>query len=472
MAATLTQQNSFSIITHSKTVFLLLAASPLAAKNSHVTTKWQAKIPMAGQSSLRATDLNKDGVKDLLIGTGILSPKGRHCSIQARDGKTGKEIWKRRLPGDGFATPTLLDITMDKIPDVFMGGRFSSFKAINGKDGKVIWDLRRANLNMRWPSMNFNTAVLIADEDGDKLQDLLLVQGGSNPDGKVIPSRIYKVSSKSGKILKAIKSPDKKEIYSVPTLIPEASKVDLLIGTGGETLGGNLLGMNQKSLKTHWRWNSGSKGIIGSPLVYFDEAAKKHRALVMSFGGIAAAIDVDQGKELWKQANPGYESYASPALLRCSPKDTRVVIHASKGVYPVYKEAKWMMLDINSGQTVFEGKLGSFAVASPLIVDWDQDGCEDALFVSNVDNGFGPNISSSVWVISGKTGKELYTHNLKGFAAATPVLTDLDGDDSLELGLTHWDHAKVLSTPLKGKSSGPWQQFRGHQFNGWYGKLK
>ena len=456
MVATAIQPSLFNSTIKFSFALALSSGASLAATNpqSPLTTKWQAEVPMAGQSSLRAADLNKDGVKDLLVGTGILSPKGQLCSLQARDGKTGKQLWVRPLPGDGFATPALQDVTGDGIVDIFMGGRFASFLAINGKDGKILWDLRRANPGAKWPKMNFNTAVLIPDEDGDKKEDLLIVQGGSNPDGKVIPSRIYKVSSNSGKILKVVISPDKKEIYSVPALIPDSKKVNLLIGTGGETLGGNLLALNLSNLKQQWQWASGEKGVIGSPLVYQNKTNKKYTSLVVTFGGEAASVDVESGKENWKRSYPGYESYVSPALLSCSKKSPRMMFHLSQGVYPFYKKAKWVMLDANSGKTIYEGPLGAFAISSPLALDWDQDGCDDGVFVTNKENGFGPQVDSMLKVISGASGKVLYDHKLSGFAASTPLITDLEGDGTLEIALAHWGKATVLGTPLENPRNG------------------
>jgi outer membrane protein assembly factor BamB len=499
-----------AIITIGYALFKMLKEPQNPIKEARIL--WQKEAPMAGQSSPRASDLNDDGIKELIFVTGIFSPKGEGCHLMALDGKTGALLWKRSLPGDGFATPGLMDINGDGTDDLFMGGRFDDFYAFNGKDGSSLWQLKAANKEASWPVMNFNTPVFIEDQDGDGLQDLLIVQGGANPDIEVIPSLIYVVSSKKGLILQKTKSPDNAEIYAVPAILTaekgrsgyfftsrldsgcltqsfsqlrasysplceslsdlkeEASikRVNLILATGGERLGGHIFGMNYKDFKEHWRWQTGKKGVISSPLILSLKGQTRTKVIVATFDGEVAALDLESGQELWSQTFKGHETYASPGLINRGEKGYAVVVQYSKGTWPAYEASMIAWLDAKSGRILQQKPFGVFNSSSPISIDWNGDGIEDTIALSNLEPGLGPLIPSKLVVFSGADFTPLYEHDFQGFAAATPLITDLDDNGYLEIALAYWGHAARLDTPVKATTPLMWNQFRGPRFNGLY----
>ncbi|MBL7764049.1 MAG: PQQ-binding-like beta-propeller repeat protein, partial [Chitinophagaceae bacterium] len=73
---------------------------------------WTKDIPVIGsQSSPRTTDLNKDGVMDVIIGAGKNEFQKSDMGILAFDGKTGNILWKQEANDQVFGSAVLYDIT-------------------------------------------------------------------------------------------------------------------------------------------------------------------------------------------------------------------------------------------------------------------------------------------------------------------------------------------------------------------------
>ncbi len=73
------------------------------------------------------------------------------------------------------------DISGDKVPDVFIGGRTGELVAINGATGKEIWRFYPLKAE-RKPAdagiYNFYNPQFIADQDNDGQKDILISNGG------------------------------------------------------------------------------------------------------------------------------------------------------------------------------------------------------------------------------------------------------------------------------------------------------
>src|SRR5690349_19809412 len=125
--------------------FLILVFAACTNDQSKKTSKvmWSKDFPVIGsQSSPRATDLNKDGVLDIVIGSGKNEFEQSDMGILAFDGKSGEMLWKQSAPDQVFGSATFCDINGDSIKDIFIGGRSPQLKAIDGKTGAVIWEYK------------------------------------------------------------------------------------------------------------------------------------------------------------------------------------------------------------------------------------------------------------------------------------------------------------------------------------------
>src|SRR5205809_906590 len=87
-----------------------------AKKRSEVV--WNKDLPVIGSlSSPRTTDLNNDGVLDIVIGAGKNEFQKTDMGILAFDGKSGNLLWKQSAIDQIFGSATFCDVTGDKIKD-------------------------------------------------------------------------------------------------------------------------------------------------------------------------------------------------------------------------------------------------------------------------------------------------------------------------------------------------------------------
>ena len=272
---------------------------------------WTFKQKSIGFSSPNLTDLNQDGIKDIIIGSGLFEQGDHERPIMAIDGKKGTLLWSFKTYSRVFATPFLMDINGDKIKDVFIGTDHChkgaskicpGLWALNGKDGRIIWDLRKVNKG-KWQGdvPGFNTITKWDDK-------ILFGQSGGGFEPRP-PARLFIADPKTGKIEKEFSPSDNGEVYSIPTIFNHEDKNLALFGTGGEVVKGDLILFDPVSGKDLWKVQEPKKGWIASPLVHLKE--KFIFATSVDSGFYKLNFD---GKVLWKHKIEGFETYASPAL--------------------------------------------------------------------------------------------------------------------------------------------------------------
>src|SRR5688572_4572789 len=145
---------------------------------------WYKDHPVIGsQSSPRTTDLNKDGVLDIVMGAGENEMQKSDMGILAFDGRSGELLWKQEAPDQVFGSASFCDITGDQVKDIFIGGRSPQLKAIDGKSGALIWDYKHEQYSkdpiLQYARYNFNNGVIVPDQNDDGVDDLLMINGGN-----------------------------------------------------------------------------------------------------------------------------------------------------------------------------------------------------------------------------------------------------------------------------------------------------
>jgi len=376
----------------------LLQVNFLTAQSSK---DWTIEFPNMGvHSSPRAVDLNRDGVKDIIIGCSKKEFQKQDSGILAIDGATGKVLWKVPARDQVFGSASFLDINRDGIPDVIIGGRAAELKALNGKNGAVLWAFFPNGNSMQprkkgW--FNFYNPQIIPDQNNDGLEDILVTNGGDILAKPYDPRRptgnILVLSGKNGQILAQAKVPDGKETY-MSLVISKISKEDkdltVIFGTGGETIGGHLYRttltniMKQDISGATILFSSKDKGFIAPP-VLCDLNLDGYLDIVdNAVEGKTIAIDGKTNKIIWEQGIENTEVYGSLGVGYFNNDSIPDLFTTyTKGTWPKLNESKQIMLNGKTGEIEFIDSLGILQTTSPVVADFNNDGYDDGLMDIN-----------------------------------------------------------------------------------------
>lgn len=425
--------------------------------NSHInfpvfsqSLKWYTQIDSANVfSSPRCTDLNKDGILDIVLGAGIESVKSSN-GIVAIDGSSGKILWSVPSRTQIYTSALFQDITGDGVDDVFIGGRAASFFAINGATGEIIWEFwkgdEESSRKAGW--LNFFATQWIEDGNKDGFRDLLVMNAGdyaAMPNQKIRPSgHILVLSGKNGAVLANAKIPEQRESYYAPHVYEDVKgQTNVLFGTGGETVGGSLwtvslIQIMKNDLSKAKRIVSDSiKGfILNSVLVDLNNDGQAD-IINARMNSTLAAIDGLSHKILWEKSYPGYECYVTPTLGNFNEDNVPdLFIIIAKGAFPLYNSFKFLVIDGKNGSTILEGNAGFNQFSPGVAADLDKDGIDEIIYIENTL--LDPEtflVVNQVKVINVKKNENYYIGNIrKGVSmASSPLLCDMDGNGTVEL---------------------------------------
>ncbi|MGC3944954.1 MAG: PQQ-binding-like beta-propeller repeat protein [Chryseolinea sp.] len=475
-------------------------------KTRMASVVWTQNLPVTGsESSARATDLNGDGVKDIVLGAGRNERQATPQGVLALDGKTGVVLWQQEASDQMYGSATLLDATGDGVEDIFIGGRGENFKALDGKSGNILWEFKTNYENdsiLKHARYNFNSSVRVPDQNHDGIEDILTVNGGNSlalpgSEKDRHPGVLMVFDAKSGRILAADTMPDGKESYMSPITFkqPSDSEPTIIFGTGGETIGGNLYLTKLSSLMKRNLKESKiiaterGHGFVASPSAadinddgFFDVVAISH-------GSSVFAIDGKDQHVLWQRTIPGTESSNSFAVGNFTNDTTPdFFTFVSKGEWPNNTGSVQIMLNGKNGEIDFRDSIGCTGFSSPVIYDLNNDGMDEAIISINdfdCNKGF---VSEAIGEISNivmaidfrkrawqKIDEERAFKNI----FSTPWLGDLDGNGYLDLvyqkfysrgGLLVFlgMQVKRVELPVKMDKKPTWGQYLGADGDGTY----
>ncbi|MCF0056634.1 FG-GAP-like repeat-containing protein [Dyadobacter sp. CY356] len=439
-----------SLLFSKSLLFILAVLFPLAGISQ---TLWSKMLPKVSTfSSPRVTDLNRDGVKDIVLGVGRLEFMACDSAIIALDGKTGALLWKNPAKDQIFGSAILKDLNKDGIDDIIIGGRVGELQAINGNTGAIIWKFDKktpSQKSKKW--YNFYNPQLIPDQDGDGMEDILISNGGDvtvKPyDPKRPAGKLAILSSATGKVIAEAMMPDGKETYMSVSVIKHFSSDDyrVIFGTGGETIGGNLYvgslkdilaGDLSASVKIA---TSPDKGFI-APAVWVDINEDGIADVVANaVDGRVLAFDGKTLAPLWNVKIPNSEAYTSIAVGDFTPdKIPDFFVSVAKGRWPKLETTEQYMINGKNGEVAFRDSLGKYQTSTPVVVDIDEDDQEEVIMSVNYENRdqFGrKEFLNTLAVIGFRTNevveliKGLPGHNL----SSTPWIGDIDNDNMLDI---------------------------------------
>lgn len=477
-------------------------------KKREAVVVWVRDMPVIGsQSSPRATDLNGDGVLDIVIGAGRNEFEKSPQGILAFDGASGKTLWQQETVDQVYGTPALFDVTQDGVADVFIGGRGPHFKAIDGATGKLLWEYKYSFQNdsiLKHARFNFNNALIVPDQDGDGLSDILTVNGGNalaDPHTEVnrYPGVMMIMNSKNGSIIAADTMPDGRESYMSPIMFrqPGEDDINIIFGTGGETIDGHLYKVKLADVKSGTLKNAvrlaseNGHGFIAPASAADITGDGIIDIICISHGSSIFAIDGASDNILWTQRIPGTESSNSLAVGYFNNDDVPdFFTFVSKGEWPNSTGSVQIMLDGKDGNIAFKDSIGCTGYSSPVVYDLNDDGRDDVIIsINEYDCSIGYagknpatmrnklisiDFSNNAWEVLDQmeSFKNIFT---------TPWLGDLDGDGYLDLiECQYFNQGPLLSflgmrikrinTGVPVKNPVLWGAYMGSDGDGWYKK--
>ena len=490
---------------------LIMALTGLVAGCNQVASKekselvWNKNFPVIGsQSSPRTTDLNNDGVLDIVMGAGKNEFQKSDMGIVAFDGKSGNLLWKQEAPDQVFGSATFCDITGDGIKDIFIGGRSPQLKALDGKSGALLWEYKHEQYDndpvMHYARYNFNNSVLVPDQNNDGIDDLLTINGGNAlaaPNSTVdrYPGVLMLLDSKTGNVIAADTMPDGKESYMTPLCFSQPGSKELFIvfGTGGETIDGNLYLstvtqlISKKLSAAKVIATEKGHGFI-APATLADITGDGNLDIVaISHGSKAVAIDGKDQHMLWSRAFPGTEcsnSFAAGYFTNDNTPDFFTFV--SKGQWPNSTGTMQVMINGKDGTVAYTDSMGCTGFSSPVVYDLNDDGQDEALIsVNDFDCSVGyasqsPRKMKNKLIAIDFAGKAVKTiDEAEGFKNifSTPWIGDLDNDGYLDIIYCQYFHQsdllsflgmriKRIDTPVRINKKVEWGAFLGSNGNG------
>jgi len=413
------------------------------------TTRWSVKIDSTDIfSSPRFVDLNKDGVKDVVIGGGIESVPSSHGVI-ALNGANGDELWSVPAYTQIYTSALFQDIDGDDIADVFIGGRAACFFAISGATGKVLWKFWDGNESdsRRKGYLNFYSTQWLDDQNGDGFKDLLVANGGDYlaPTGQTNRPRavLMILSGKDGSMISNVKFPEDRESYYAPHIHFNKRKANVLFGSGGETIDGKLWQVPLKSVqKGHMKkakiiLADSNKGFILNSVLADLTGNNKQDIISARMNGSIVAVDGCRGEVLWRSEFPGYECYVTPSLGNFTGDETPDIFTImGKGTFPQYTTFKLVVIDGKTGELAWSEESGFNQFSPGISVDMDGDGIDEIIYVQNkLKNPETYEIGNQLRVVNiAKNTSAFLGDERSGISmASSPGIVDLENDGKEEV---------------------------------------
>ena len=446
-------------------------------------------------SSPRATDLNNDGIKDIVIGSGTDSTFSNY-GVVAFDGSNGQILWTMPTNDEIFTSAQFIDLNNDLTDDIIIGGRNAQLYAINGTDGSLIWEFYPSNSSIPPADSgyyNFYTSQLIPDMTGDFVMDILVSNGGDHQATQFDPrppGHLMIIDAMTGaKIAQAV-TPDSAEIYCSPVLYDRLGGSTLMVafGTGGEDHAGGFYLATLTDIMNNSLVNNAillqsdsSKGFIAPASLADLTNDGIPEIIVQSFGGSIAAFDGFSFQRIWDIDFPNCESSSAPTIGNFTGGDLVPDIFnvLYRGTTPTYFDFYQIMIDGATGQVAWIDSIGAMHFSSSSAFDANGDGRDEVLISINENTG---TFSHQLKLIDFQQQNVQNITPLESGVnlACTPLINDLDGNGTLEFVYVYksdsinpsaWKGFKMnsfqtnYSLPIRGVA---WGSYMGTNYDGHY----
>ena len=359
------------------TIYSLLLGLLVACSQSRdARLLWSQSLYQIGsQSSPKTTDLNGDGVLDIVMGAGTEEIAPTDYGVVALDGKSGELLWQQDATASIVGSATFYDITGDGVNDVLIGGRNHNLMALNGTNGEFIWKYEykfKDDSILQYARYNFYNSTLVPDQNNDGYPDLLTVNGGNwdalpgSTDDR-FPGVLMLFDLQSGNILAADTMPDGQESYMSPLCFtqPGSEEATVIFGTGGETAGGNLYQTTLADLKVRKIKNATvlaseeTHGFIAPPVIADITQDGYLDIIVASHASQVHAINGNTLETIWNRSFPQMECSNGFAVGQFTGDNTPDFLAImSQGTWPDYTIATQVVLNGKDGSIAYKDSIG------------------------------------------------------------------------------------------------------------------
>ena len=431
-------------------LILLIACQPEKAD------RWEMAIPVIGSnSSPKASDLNQDGILDIIVGAGRNEFQAAKYGVIAINGANGDTLWTYPCIDQVYGAAVFLDISKDGIDDVIMVGRDRQLYALNGENGDLIWkyELQSNKYDkLGLVRFNFYNPVLVDDYSKDGIPDLLVVNGGNvraAPGDSLsrYPGTMMIMDGANGDILAIDTMPDGRETYLTPTYydFDKDGTKEIIFGTGGETITGALYITDEKALlkndisaATKLMEIKNGHGFIAPPIVIDLNQDGTKDIIALDHGGIITAFDGESYQQLWITTVDNVELNAQPSVGNYNGDEIPdIFINGAKGKWPKNTGSEQFFLDGKNGEVIAKYNIGCAGFASSVSIDIDNDNIEEVLLPVNEYNCRRRNtLYTTTWLhlFEVDTAYQLTQTLIAGKnISSTPFIGDLDADERIDL---------------------------------------
>lgn len=329
------------------------------------------------------------------------------------------------------------------------------------------------------------------------MEDILISNGGdvlaAPYDPNRPPGHLVVLSTRDGSLLAKAQVPDGKETYMSIAAVPLPDTNDYMIafGTGGETIGGNLFVCTLSEVMrgdlsgAHLLDSSAHKGYIG-PAVWIDITGDgRHDLIANAVEGKLLAFDGVTLKPLWSVKVPNTEAYSSiaPGQFTADSVPDFFVSYAI-GQWPKLDWSKQIMVNGATGKIEYIDSLGYYQTSTPVVIDINNDGWEEAILSVNshvYDERNKRTLNNLLVVIDFRTKQvtQLWDSNIGSNISSTPWIGDMDNDGLLDIVYVHgtnpnktytFDGMRInrIATGIPIQSPVRWGSYMGSQYNGIY----
>lgn len=437
------------------TLVLIIGMNLVSCKKTHEREIiWHKNLPSLGTfSSIKCSDLNQDGVLDVVMGAGKNEFEESESGVIALNGKTGDVLWTVPCKDQMVGTAAFLNIDNDGVDDLIIGGRAAQLFAISGKTGAVIWSYKITNHQhdaQGYLRFNFYTPQVLDDVDSDQIQDILITNGGNiaaQTNRGRYPGVLAIMSGATGAIIAIDTMPDGHETYMSPVLFKNATtgKHDIIFGTGGETVGGSLYKTTLQDLrsndisKAEVLLTKEAHGFIAPPVLVDLNQDNSLDIICNWHGGEMVAIDGLDHQIMWTVALENTELNNMP-----TPGDVNFdgipdfFSSFSQGVWPKSTGTVQVIVDGHNGKIIHRDTFGCVGFSTALSYDMNGDGAHEFLWNSNSHNCTGIYLGATNYqmhVLDFANQKESiwYPEVKAKNIGSTPWIGDADGDQNLDV---------------------------------------